>query len=121
MIKQLDQREINRIIEEEEKYRREHASNNNDTHDSDDDDDDEDDEEEQKEAPPLITAPTDPSIMMLDELVAIFDHDYNDELEADEENDNEQRIQGINEVKNKKGYANPIIEMLGELLDIFDY
>ena len=26
LIKQLDQKEINRIIEEEEKYRREHAS-----------------------------------------------------------------------------------------------
>eukprot|EP00483_Globobulimina_turgida_P012121 UN12143 len=30
LIKQLDQKEINRIIEEEEKYRREHANDNND-------------------------------------------------------------------------------------------
>jgi hypothetical protein len=30
LIKQLDQKEINRIIEEEEKYRREHAQNDND-------------------------------------------------------------------------------------------
>ena len=30
LIKQLDQKEINRIIEEEEKYRREHANDNQD-------------------------------------------------------------------------------------------
>merc|ERR1711902_24311 len=45
LIKQLDQKEINRIIEEEEKYRREHAEDNDNKDDNDDGGNNKNDEE----------------------------------------------------------------------------
>mmetsp|Transcript_9605 Transcript_9605/g.8623 ORF Transcript_9605/g.8623 Transcript_9605/m.8623 type:complete len:579 (-) Transcript_9605:191-1927(-) len=120
LIKQMDQKEINRIIEEEEKYRREHANDNNNN--------DSDDQKMEQ------TVPTAPSVAMLDELVSIFDHDYqieyNEEDENEDENENETRIQGIDDEEDKvekrmtKKSNNPLmnqtVAILDELLLAFD-
>lgn len=82
IIKQMDQKEINRIIEEEENYRRDHAATNNATNNTEDNENEDDEETEtiiqginnEQESNQLYAPSMNPTIMLLDELLSIFTH-----------------------------------------------